>query len=239
MKPEDIADIVREHLTAAYVCNRTWSAWSYNTMSQDDFVEASETEMADEIAAAIVKRYGQPAQPAASAEHFAEVVGGGMVFWRCGTPPDGTKLYTAPVAAQPSVPEGWKLVPIEPTPEMRDAITSGIRHDHMVKVYQDMLEAAPTPSAVNQAQQPGQDAEPCKTCGDTGVVDDGEINCYESGEPYMNGPVKCVKDCPDCTAPKQPSVPDTVYLGCARMGLAGASDEEVLNYVRMATRGKA
>lgn len=64
MKPEDIADIVRDHLTAAYVCNRVWEAWSYNTMSQDDFVEASETEMADEIAAAIVERYGQLAQPA-------------------------------------------------------------------------------------------------------------------------------------------------------------------------------
>lgn len=64
-------------------------------------------------ARALLARYGQPAQPAASAEHFAEVVGGGMVFWRCGTPPDGTKLYTAPVAAQPSVPVcpypcGWE-----------------------------------------------------------------------------------------------------------------------------------
>lgn len=34
----------------------------------------------------------------------------------------------------------------------------------------------------------------------------------------------------------QPNVPDTVYLGCARMGLAGASDEEVLSYVRMVTK---
>lgn len=29
--------------------------------------------------------------------------------------------------------------------------------------------------------------------------------------------------------------PDTTYLGCARMGAAGASDEEVLRYVRLAT----
>lgn len=36
-----------------------------------------------------------------------------------------------------------------------------------------------------------------------------------------------------------PSVPDTIYLGCARMGLAGASDEEVLNYVRIATQRAA
>lgn len=63
MKPEDIADIVREHLTAAYVCNRVWEAWGVGTMSPEDFIEASETEMADEIAAAIVERYGQPAHP--------------------------------------------------------------------------------------------------------------------------------------------------------------------------------
>lgn len=165
MKPEDIADIVREHLTAVYVCNRTWSAWSYNTMSQDDFVEASETEMADEIAAAIVKRYGQPAQPAASAEHFAEVVGGGMVFWRCGTPPDGTKLYTAPVAAQPRAPVcpypcGWESLHTMATEdgaylakslevghlltdnERSTAIVASIR---LIEVCRAMLEAAPEP----------------------------------------------------------------------------------------------
>jgi len=34
----------------------------------------------------------------------------------------------------------------------------------------------------------------------------------------------------------QPSVPDAVFLGCARMGLAEASDEEMLNYVRVATQ---
>lgn len=49
----------------------------------------------------------------------------------------------------------------------------------------------------------------CKRCNGTGVVDDGEIDCYSDGTPYLNGPVKCVKDCPDChpptkTAPKKP-----------------------------------
>lgn len=61
---EQIADIVREHLTAAYVCNRVWEAWYVGTMGQEDFVEASETDMADEIAAAIVERFGRPAMPA-------------------------------------------------------------------------------------------------------------------------------------------------------------------------------
>lgn len=39
---------------------------------------------------------------------------------------------------------------------------------------------------------------PCKTCGGKGIVDDGEFNMYPDGSPYLNGPVKCVKDCPDC-----------------------------------------
>ena len=46
----------------------------------------------------------------------------------------------------------------------------------------------------------------CKTCGGSGVVDDGEIDCYEGGMPYENGPVKCVKDCPAC-ATRAPVAP--------------------------------
>lgn len=44
-----------------------------------------------------------------------------------------------------------------------------------------------------------QQGESCKTCGGTGMVDDGEIWCSEGGIPYENGSVKCVKDCPSCT----------------------------------------
>ena len=40
-------------------------------------------------------------------------------------------------------------------------------------------------------------------------------------------------------ASAEPSVPDTIYLGCARMGMAGASDEEVLRYVRAAKESAA
>lgn len=44
----------------------------------------------------------------------------------------------------------------------------------------------------------------CSRCGGTGVVDDGEIDCDESGEPFMNGPIKCVKDCPACNRATPP-----------------------------------
>ena len=50
-------------------------------------------------------------------------------------------LYVAPIAAQCAVPEGWKLVPVEPTREMIDEgfkKGTGARH-----VYAAMLAAAP------------------------------------------------------------------------------------------------
>ena len=49
-----IADVVREHLTSTYVCTRVWEAWSVGTMTEDDFTPASETDMADDIAGALI-----------------------------------------------------------------------------------------------------------------------------------------------------------------------------------------
>ncbi|MER0550534.1 hypothetical protein AAA536_20060 [Pseudomonas aeruginosa] len=51
-----------------------------------------------------------------------------------------------------------------------------------------------------------QPSPKCVKCGGTGMVDDGEITCSEGGIPYENGPVKCVKDCPDCAQPS-PALP--------------------------------
>ncbi|EPL8454522.1 LysM peptidoglycan-binding domain-containing protein [Pseudomonas aeruginosa] len=53
-----------------------------------------------------------------------------------------------------------------------------------------------------------QPSPKCATCGGTGMVDDGEITCSEGGIPYENGPVKCVKDCPDCKAQPTPALAD-------------------------------
>ena len=51
-------------------------------------------------------------------------------------------------------------------------------------------------------QEQGEPVE-CKRCGGSGVIDDGEIDCYEDGTPFENGLIKCVKDCPDCATPQQ------------------------------------
>ncbi len=57
-----------------------------------------------------------------------------------------------PVAAQPVVPEGWKLVPEAPTPKMVDATWNdsldGMSHNaRNKKIYGAMLAAAPQPAA--------------------------------------------------------------------------------------------
>lgn len=59
--------------------------------------------------------------------------------------PVGTKLYTAPPAT--SVPDGWKLVPINATAAMLEVLKSARIHEWSTTraVYAAMLAAAPEP----------------------------------------------------------------------------------------------
>lgn len=62
--------------------------------------------------------------------------------------PVGTKLYTAPV---PAVPDGWKLVPVEPTEDMLWALYGflvGQLSEPDYRRYRSMLSAAPAAPAV-------------------------------------------------------------------------------------------
>ena len=59
-------------------------------------------------------------------------------------------------------------------------------YDEASRIYNEL-------SAALAASSPVQEAEGCKRCAGSGVVDDGEI---DNG--YENGPIKCVKDCPAC-----------------------------------------
>lgn len=43
----------------------------------------------------------------------------------------------------------------------------------------------------------------CKTCNGTHILSDGALYCSAGGIPYENGPIECVKDCPDCTPAAQ------------------------------------
>nr|WP_241008270.1 hypothetical protein [Erwinia sp. JH02] len=60
-------------------------------------------------------------------------------------------LYTTPPAASEPVskgytlPDGWKLVPLEPTQRMIDAHTEGMVSGGATRAYRAMLAAAPAP----------------------------------------------------------------------------------------------
>ncbi|HDL7013702.1 TPA: hypothetical protein PXM26_002036 [Yersinia enterocolitica] len=72
--------------------------------------------------------------------------------WMWAAPDSGlTALYTTPQLNSPEIPDGWKLVPIEPTDAMQVAAAQAIRFDTTninklwtgKRVYADMLAAAP------------------------------------------------------------------------------------------------
>lgn len=51
-----------------------------------------------------------------------------------------------PTLNSPELPDGWKLMPIAPTPEMEKAISDGIYNDlYTTGIYADLLAAAPEP----------------------------------------------------------------------------------------------
>lgn len=58
LSEEQIAAIVREHLTAVYHCTRVWEAWGVGTMGEDDFEPADESDMPEEIARAVLAAAG-------------------------------------------------------------------------------------------------------------------------------------------------------------------------------------
>ncbi|WIT94372.1 hypothetical protein GGJCDIAN_00089 [Pseudomonas phage vB3530] len=70
-----------------------------------------------------------------------------------------TPLYTAPVAqTQQSVPDGWKPVPMEPTPQMT-FVGQSLRYDSVNsigEIYRQMLAVAPSP--IDPAAHP----QPCQ-----------------------------------------------------------------------------
>lgn len=79
----------------------------------------------------------------------------------------------------------------------------------MLIATRDLLIAIGHPHSMDSIQHTPQPPQAgasiqCKTCGGSCVVDDGEIT-GSGGFEFENGPIKCVKDCPDC-APAAPAV---------------------------------
>lgn len=56
MVKDNIKNIIRENFGEVYLATRVWSAWSYGTMSVDDFVPLSEDEyIIDELTDKLIK----------------------------------------------------------------------------------------------------------------------------------------------------------------------------------------
>lgn len=107
--------------------------------------------------------------------------------------PVGTKLYVAPIAQTAPQPEHSGLVA-----EIDEALA--VWSDGPLTCLLRKVRAS-----LNATQrEPGPT---CARCGGSGVVDDGEIDCYPNGEPYENGPMQCVKDCPACASSKSEPAP--------------------------------
>lgn len=69
------------------------------------------------------------------------------------------------------VPEGWHLVPVKPTVEMKRAGLAERHDDLAASIYGAMLEAAPVYSRPRHANPPA-DAVPCGTHPDNDGLDD-------------------------------------------------------------------
>ena len=67
---ESLIDLIEDNLHAVYHCTRVWSAWGIGTMSEDDFHEARGTELAPDLADAIIAKLAAaaPAAPSAATE---------------------------------------------------------------------------------------------------------------------------------------------------------------------------
>ncbi|HHG5663723.1 TPA: hypothetical protein ACPWRN_005419 [Pseudomonas aeruginosa] len=118
--------------------------------------------------------------------------------------PSGDGSLVHPCPAHPAVEQagGDERAAFEAYRDRRNALLESEGHKpgskwHVTNAHYPTWEASRAALA--------QPSPKCATCGGTGMVDDGEITCSEGGIPYENGPVKCVKDCPDCKA--QPSPP--------------------------------
>lgn len=121
--------------------DRLQGAWPFPSDEKDAAIAAI---------AALQAETGEPVACVGSLEPEVRAMANKMGF------PDSTPLYTSP---PPAVPQGWKLVPIEPTSEIIEAICAAVAtcmwpsdyHANVQQVrrrnaklaYLEMLSAAP------------------------------------------------------------------------------------------------
>ncbi|MBV4524339.1 hypothetical protein KVG88_30155 [Pseudomonas sp. SWRI74] len=115
----------------------------------------------------VSSRKASPAELSAAKNHYNSVAGLLKLFGgepACtGTRPITTLEVVPDSVAAPVVPTGWKLVPIQPTPEMLKAVDDEADDKHLargraISAWSQMLDATPEPSVA--------DIEPFAVIGD-------------------------------------------------------------------------
>lgn len=100
-------------------------------------------------------------------------------------------LYASPHPAAPQVPEGWVLVPLDPTPEMMRAAQDNpeyrVSGDGAYRTYRAMLNATP----------PAPEQPRCATCDGRGEIG-GHVGQTPESFDFVTEP------CPECSTPEQP-----------------------------------
>ena len=148
LNEDEVLDVL-DHLEAAEKEIESWKGLARQFGNEADELRTHLSFAKDELnrlRAKIAEMEKQ--EPAGIAGSMPGTSGFTMTCFSADEVPMGPKLYALPGAQPaPSIPEGWKLVPIEPTQEMRDAWDSSpICEDddaEFRRAYSEMLAAAP------------------------------------------------------------------------------------------------
>lgn len=100
---EQLADLISEHLSLTWHCTRTWDAWNYGTMTQDDFQRVDESDTPTEIAQAVLELLAvgkAPASVPSDMQVLAALRSKSPHMWKHGLVRDSDGSETASWAAK-------------------------------------------------------------------------------------------------------------------------------------------
>jgi len=138
---QDRADFEREWLTPKYTCNLPH--YKDRVLDLHGQVKSSAWELWQACAQLTRERQAKSGDAV-----VIDSVATGIINGKRKALPMGTTLFTAP---QQAIPSGWKLVPIEPTDEMKEKCWEAYRdsnkpapYNMLTDAYKAMLSASPT-----------------------------------------------------------------------------------------------
>ncbi|HHX7274139.1 TPA: hypothetical protein ACVHP3_004414 [Yersinia enterocolitica] len=118
---------------------------SFTVEQLNDFIKSDHAQCGDVAALARIALAAKRAEPVGYLEqnHLDYLRSGSDAdIWPEGGAGD-IPIYLTPQPNSPEIPDGWKLVPLEPTQNMVDAHISGMQLAGFSRAYRDMIAAAP------------------------------------------------------------------------------------------------